>query len=409
MNEWFPSLDLEPTTLNNYRYMIEVHILPKFGDRALNSLTLQEITSWEKALRQSGLSQRTASDVRSTLATVLADAIPRHLQSNPAARKRGKGRKGLRRIARIEKQEKVWPSPLHALLLAERASTLSGSNIDFVMTITIAYTAMRWGEALGLPPECVRGDALDIHWKIYELNGRFYRGRPKDGSMRTADLPPFLSKLLTTHVETRPQKSCQCRQPRDADNDVEWCTGANYVFLGPQGGHFRRSNYSERVMRPAADGLYPARKGREARAQMPVLVNLAHPWPGKPLPPWPHADPADSDYTPPAGRGRPRITDDDAVASWLAIQPGLTPHGLRHGHQTWMEELGTPYILVAGRMGHEVPGMRGTYGHVSDGMRTTLKEALQVVWERSLTERLRLSPRSTVPVLDAILQERQAT
>jgi len=33
---------------------------------------------------------------------------------------------------------------------------------------------------------------IDIHWKLYELNGRFYRGRPKDGSMRTADIPPFL-------------------------------------------------------------------------------------------------------------------------------------------------------------------------------------------------------------------------
>jgi hypothetical protein len=58
-------------------------------------------------------------------------------------------------------------------------------------------------------------------------------------------------------------------------------------------------------------------------------------------------------------------------------------------------------------MGHEVPGMRGTYGHVSDGMRATLKEALQAVWDQSLTERLRLSPRSTVPVLDALLREHQ--
>lgn len=127
------------------------------------------------------------------------------------------------------------------------------------------------------------------------------------------------------------------------------------------------------------------------------------------VPPWPYADPDDSSHTPPAGRGRPRITDNHAVASWLAIQPGLTPHGLRHGHQTWMEELGTPYILVADRMGHEVPGMRGTYGHVSDGMRATLKDALQAVWEQSLTERLRLSSSSTVPVLDSLLQERQAT
>jgi hypothetical protein len=28
VNIWFPSLDLEPTTLDSYRYLIEVHILP---------------------------------------------------------------------------------------------------------------------------------------------------------------------------------------------------------------------------------------------------------------------------------------------------------------------------------------------------------------------------------------------
>jgi Phage integrase, N-terminal SAM-like domain len=35
VNRWFPALDLEPTTLANYRYLIEVHILPAFGDRPL--------------------------------------------------------------------------------------------------------------------------------------------------------------------------------------------------------------------------------------------------------------------------------------------------------------------------------------------------------------------------------------
>jgi len=32
VNLWYPALDLEPTTLANYRYMIEVHILPALGE-----------------------------------------------------------------------------------------------------------------------------------------------------------------------------------------------------------------------------------------------------------------------------------------------------------------------------------------------------------------------------------------
>ncbi len=114
VNEWYPALDLEPTTMSNYKYMIEVHILPKFGERELCSLTESAIAIWERGLVTSGLSRRTAHDARSTLATVLADAVPRHITTNPAARKRGKGRKGLRRIERIEKKAKAWASPLRS-------------------------------------------------------------------------------------------------------------------------------------------------------------------------------------------------------------------------------------------------------------------------------------------------------
>jgi hypothetical protein len=68
------------------------------------------------------------------------------------------------------------------------------------------------------------------------------------------------------------------------------------------------------------------------------------------------------------------------VASWLPLCPGLTPHGLRHGHQTWLDDLGVRYILQSERMGHEVPGMRGVYSHVTPGMRADLVAGLQELW-----------------------------
>ena len=42
-----------------------------------------------------------------------------------------------------------------------------------------------------------------------------------------------------------------------------------------------------------------------------------------------------------------------------------------------MEEAGVSGLLRAERMGHEVPGMRGVYGHVTQAMRADLKVALQ--------------------------------
>ena len=95
--------------------------------------------------------------------------------------------------------------------------------------------------------------------------------------------------------------------------------------------------------------------------------------------------------------------EDMTLASWLPVLPGLTPHGLRHGHQTWMDEDGIPEVLKTKRMGHEMPGMHGVYGHVSLGMRTDLIAALQERWESSLRERARLDSRSTVLALNALL------
>jgi hypothetical protein len=91
------------------------------------------------------------------------------------------------------------------------------------------------------------------------------------------------------------------------------------------------------------------------------------------------------------------------VASWLPLRPGLTPHGLRHGHQTWLDDLGVRYVLQSERMGHEVPGMRGVYSHITPGMRADLVAGLQELWETSLNERARISRRSPVQVLDTLL------
>ena len=96
--------------------------------------------------------------------------------------------------------------------------------------------------------------------------------------------------------------------------------------------------------------------------------------------------------------------EDQTLASWLPVLRGLTPHGLRHGLQTWMDEDGIPGVLKTERMGHEMPGMHGIYGHVSPAMRADLTAALQERWETSLRERAQLSSRSIVPALDRLLQ-----
>jgi hypothetical protein len=70
-------------------------------------------------------------------------------------------------------------------------------------------------------------------------------------------------------------------------------------------------------------------------------------------------------------------SSDISVASWLPVLRGATPHGFRHGLQTWMDEDGIPEVLKTERLGHEMPGMHAVYEHVSDAMCAGLKDALQ--------------------------------
>jgi hypothetical protein len=79
---------------------------------------------------------------------------------------------------------------------------------------------------------------------------------------------------------------------------------------------------------------------------------------------------------------------------------------LRDCHQTWLDDLGIRYVLQSERMGHEVPGMRGVYTHITPRMRAELHDGLQELWEVSLDERARLAERSAVAVLDGILASR---
>ena len=55
------------------------------------------------------------------------------------------------------------------------------------------------------------------------------------------------------------------------------------------------------------------------------------------------------------------------------------------------------------RMGHDVPGMAGVYGHIMPRWRQRLRAQLQELWDASLTARARLDDRSAVGVLDGLL------
>ncbi len=400
IDRWTGLQDVALSTQALRQHLINHFIRPQWGARALNSLTTEEITQWENNLpSQAGISRRTAQMARGLLATILGDAAsarPPLIPYNPALRARNRGRKTGRRMARTP--QRAWATPLEALLVAERAALLSASDEEFTFLVTLAYTGLRWAEAIGLEQEFLRLSLINVEWQLHEINGVFHRLPPKDDSYRSAnwdpqvpvDLPPFLSDMLSKHVMAQAGQTCRCAANHGGSG--------HYVFQASGCGHHRRSNYARRVFRPAVDGRYQPARGQPGNL---VIADISQ-WPGRPAAAWPPAQPGLA-FTPPQGRGIRRFAADTPLGCWLTIRPGLTPHGLRHSHKTWMAEDGVPEILQALRLGHTVPGMRGVYTHVSDRMRAELKQALQTRWETSLRDRADIAPHSPVPLLDGLL------
>ncbi|WP_033329446.1 tyrosine-type recombinase/integrase [Streptomyces yerevanensis] len=70
---------------------------------------------------------------------------------------------------------------------------------------------------------------------------------------------------------------------------------------------------------------------------------------------------------------------------WKPIKPGLTFHGLRHSHKTWLIEDNIPDVAQARRLGHTMTDeIDDIYSHVADKINTRLLKALEARWKRSI-------------------------
>ena len=291
IDRWKAMQDVGPSTMANREYRIRRFILPYWGTRQLNSLTGEEIAVWEHRLPATEeVSRSTAKDARSLLHTILGDAAaakPPLIPFNPAVRPRNRGRRTGRKLNRSP--QRAWATPLEVLLVAERAALLAGRDDEFIMLVTIGYTGMRWGETIGLERDLLLTGLINVEWQLREISGRFHRLPPKDDSYRSTkheplvpvDLPPFLAELLTAQAGKRAGQRCACA--------AEHGGSGRYVFLGPDGGHHRNSNYARRFFRPACDGRHPPANGRPGR----LVVVDATAWPGIPVASWPPAVPGE--------------------------------------------------------------------------------------------------------------------
>jgi len=106
------------------------------------------------------------------------------------------------------------------------------------------------------------------------------------------------------------------------------------VFTGARGAYLRRSNFRQRMWDPAVGGV-PS-----------------------------HDNPYRRD----------------------PITPGMTFHGLRHSHKTWMKEDGIDGFVQDKRLGHATPSIGDRYSHITPAMTSTLIDRLEARYQQSVRD-----------------------
>ncbi|WP_308283077.1 tyrosine-type recombinase/integrase [Pseudonocardia nigra] len=316
--QWLDALDVAVRTEDYYRSLLTHHIQPRWGEIGLAEVSGIKAAAWAKQLRARGYAEATVAGVMKLLSLLLADAAEERLiVANPIrARRRGRHR-------RARRTERIWANPVEALAVADNAARLPGAGPGAaILIVTAAWTGARWGELVGLQRSNTHLDdgAIVIDPDIgalHESSQGLHLGPPKTAeSARTIALPPFLVELLRVHLDTHDHR---------------------HVFVTSERQLYRRSNFSRRAMRPAADG------------------NHAHP----------RAD--------------------------LRLDPvklGLTFHGLRHSHKTWMIADGVPEIAQSHRLGHILNDkIQQTYSHVAPEVERRLLDALADRWHKAIADR----------------------
>jgi integrase len=192
-----------------------LRVEPRWGDVPLTMVTHSDVKAWVSELNtQHGPTVVIRS--YGVLASILDDAVhDRRIPSNPA---RG-AKVGLPRKMRGQR---------HTYLSHGQVETMANAAGTYATLVrTLAYTGIRWAEAVGLRVEDIDlgRSRLWVVNNAVELQGRFVEGTPKSHRAREVPVPRFLIAELFERVRHL--------DPRDL------------VFPGADGGFMKRTRASK--------------------------------------------------------------------------------------------------------------------------------------------------------------------
>lgn len=342
LDDWLAGMDHGHLTERNYTSAVENHIRPYFKKRRTSVADI-DVLAYRAFRKHVGtvLKASSAKNVMMVFGMILDDAVPRLIKASPVERTKRRGK-----FTKKPKERKKDMAPEVVEQLARNAQTFFGYP-GYVFIWTMATTGMRPAELYGLTreycypnwpasdprPDADESERYDDDLARYGCDGERMPAIRVERQVQYKDsvlqfFPPKYESLRTLVV---PPFLAEMLETLLASHDGEW------VFPAIEGGSLGAVNFDYRYWRPVADGA-DERKGPRVRKPRPAI---------------------------------PKVPTFQGKRMYL----------IRHGHKAWLDEDGHSRFAIEARMGHEVPGVEGTYSSVTVPMERAIMKSLQERWD----------------------------
>ena len=176
------------------KYIVELKILPYFGDKRVNDITAADIRQWQNELIKMGYSPTYLKTINNQLSAIFNYAIRYYdLKSNPCAKAGSMGK------SKAEEMD-FWTVEEFRKFI----DSVMNKRLSYMAFMTLYWTGMRLGELLALTPADFdfQKQTVTISKTFHQSKGRDIITSPKTKkSNRTIKMPPFLCEEIREYIK----------------------------------------------------------------------------------------------------------------------------------------------------------------------------------------------------------------
>ena len=186
---------LREHTMRTKKYIVELKILPYFGNKRVNDITAADIRQWQNELIKMGYSPTYLKTINNQLSAIFNYAVRYYdLKSNPCAKAGSMGK------SKAEEMD-FWTVEEFRKFI----DSVMNKRLSYMAFMTLYWTGMRMGELLALNPKDV-----DLEKKTISITKSYQRLGKKDvitppktpKSKRVITIPEFLVADIKDYMDS---------------------------------------------------------------------------------------------------------------------------------------------------------------------------------------------------------------